>query len=167
MSRPRFGLQARFALFSVLALVLTMSLVALVLKRQNELHGEVRSLGLQAIDEFSSRRLLSLGQAQVVELADSLVNPLYYFDLEAIGTALRHMLRQQDVSYVIVYDNDGQVIHDGSPDISTYGQVMSDPLAFEVLSIGGPHVQVGDGLLDVAAPLRVGAQRRGGGGGGD
>jgi len=162
MNRSRFGLQARFALFAVLALLVTLSLVALVLQRQNQLHGEVRSLGLQAIDDFSSRRLLSQGEAEVVELADSLVNPLYYFDLDAIGSALRQVLRQPDVSYVIVYDNDGQVIHDGSPDISTYGQAMSDPLAYEVLSINGAHVQAGDRLLDVAAPIRIGDQRLGG-----
>src|SRR5690606_15155749 len=95
-------------------------------------------------------------------LADSLVNPLYYFDLDAIGTSLRQVLRQPDVSYVIVYDNDGQVIHDGSPDISTYGQAMSDPLAYEVLSINGAHVQSSGMLLDVAAPIRIGDQRLGG-----
>ena len=162
MKSPRFGLQARFALLAVLVLMVTLALVALVLQRQNDLHREVRSLGLQAIDEFSSRRLLSQGQTQVVQLADSLVNPLYYFDLDAIGAALRQVLRQVDVSYVIVYDNDGQVIHDGSPDISTYGQVMSDPLAYEVLSITGPHVQSSGLLLDVAAPIRIGDQRLGG-----
>ena len=162
MKSPRFGLQARFALLAVLVLMVTLALVALVLQRQNDLHREVRSLGLQAIDEFSSRRLLSQGQTQVVQLADSLVNPLYYFDLDAIGAALRQVLRQADVSYVIVYDNDGQVIHDGSPDISTYGQVMSDPLAYEVLSITGPHVQSSGLLLDVAAPIRIGDQRLGG-----
>ena len=162
MKRPRLGLQARFVLLAVAMLLLTLGLVGLVLQRQNELHGEVRTLGLQAIDDFSSRRLLSQGQAQVVQLADSLVNPLYYFDLDAIGSSLRHVLRQPDVSYVIVYDNDGQVIHDGSPDISTYGQTMSDPFAYEVLSITGAHVQASGQLLDVAAPIRIGDQRLGG-----
>ena len=94
MRRPRFGLQARFAVIAAAVLLVTLALVALVVHRQNQLHGEVRTLGLQAIDEFSSRRLLSQGQTHVVQLADSLVNPLYYFDLDAIGVALRHVLRQ-------------------------------------------------------------------------
>ena len=162
MKPSRFGLQARFAVLAVAMLLLTLALVALVLQRQNELHREVRSLGLQAIDDFSSRRLLSQGEAQVLQLADSLVNPLYYFDLDTIGASLRQVLRQPDVAYVIVYDNDGQVIHDGSPDISTYGQAMSDPLAYEVLSITGAHVQASGQLLDVAAPIRIGDQRLGG-----
>ncbi|MGJ4729484.1 putative bifunctional diguanylate cyclase/phosphodiesterase [Luteimonas sp. SDU101] len=162
MTRTRFGLQARFALLAAGVLLVTLALVALVLQRQNELHSEVRTLGLQAIDDFSSRRLLSQGEAQVLQLADSLVNPLYYFDLDAIGSSLRQTLRQPDVSYVIVYDNDGQVIHDGSPDISTYGQTMSDPLAYEVLSITGAHVQATGQLLDIAAPIRIGDQRLGG-----
>src|SRR5690606_10547000 len=59
-------------------------------------------------------------------------------------------------------DNEGRVIHDGSQDISTYGQSMSDPFAYEVLSITGVHVQSSDTLMDIAAPIRIGDQRLGG-----
>src|SRR3546814_6572788 len=85
---------------------------------------------------------LERGEAVAVQLADSLVNPLYYFDLDAIGVVVRNELRQSDVSYVIVYDNAGAVIHDGSSDISTYGQAMQDPLAFEAVAARDVHMQV-------------------------
>src|SRR5690606_2744733 len=115
----------------------------------------------EAIHELSSRRMLSHGEAATIQLADSLVNPLYYFDLDAIGSLVRNVLRMPDVSYVIVYDNEGRIIHDGSPDISTYGQTMYDPFAYEVLQINTAHVQASDELIDISAPIRIGDQRLG------
>ncbi|TYT27308.1 EAL domain-containing protein [Luteimonas viscosa] len=160
--RRRLGLRGRFALVAAIALLVSLGLVALVLQRQDAMHRDMQQLSLQAIHEFSSKRLLSHGEAATLQLADSLVNPLYYFDLEAIGSAVRNVLRQPDVSYVIVYDNQGQIIHDGSADISTYGQAMGDPFAFEVLSLSEAHVQSSDSLVDVAAPIQIGDQRLGG-----
>jgi len=160
--RLRVGLRAHFALLAAAVLLASLSLVLLVLQRQSAAHRDVQALSLQSIHDFSSRRMLSQGEAAAAQLADSLVNPLYYFDLDAIGTALHAVLRQPDVSYVIVYDNEGRVIHDGSQDISTYGQSMSDPFAYEVLSITAAHVQSNDALMDIAAPIRIGDQRLGG-----
>ncbi|MDH5832020.1 EAL domain-containing protein [Luteimonas sp. M1R5S18] len=160
--RPRLGLRGRFALLAAVVLLAVLAMVALVWHRQDAMHRDTQQLGLQSIQDFSSRRLLSHGRAATLQLADALVNPLYYFDLDAIGAAARGMLRQPDVSYVIVYDNEGQVIHDGSPDISTYGQAMSDPFAYEVLALDGAHVQSSDTLVDIAAPIRIGDQRLGG-----
>ena len=160
--RTRIGLSARFAMLAVVVLACVLGMVALVWDRQEAMHREAQELSVQAISEFSSTRLLSRGQAATVQLAESLVNPVYYFDLDAIGVAVRAVLRQPDVSYVIVYDNEGQVIHDGSPDISTYGQTMSDPFAYEVLGLEAAHVQSNDTLVDIAAPIRIGDQRLGG-----
>src|SRR5690606_36108796 len=160
--RPRLGLRERFAVLAVVVLACVLGMVALVWDRQDAMHRDAQELSLQAIREFSSSRLLSHGRAATLELADTLVNPLYYFDLDAIGAAARGTLRQPDVSYVIVYDNEGQVIHDGSPDISTYGQAMSDPFAYVVLDLDDAHVQSNDALLDIAAPIRIGDQRLGG-----
>jgi len=158
----RVGLRAHFALLAAVVLLASLSLVLLVLQRQSAAHRDVQALSLQSIHDFSSKRMLSQGEAAATQLADSLVNPLYYFDLDAIGSALLNVLRQPDVSYVLVYDNEGRVIHDGSQDISTYGQSMSDPFAYEVLSITDVHVQSNDALMDIAAPIRIGDQRLGG-----
>ena len=158
----RYGLRARFLVLAGAVLLASLVLVAVVLQRQHAAQEDVRSLSLQSMHELATQRLLSRGEAMAAQLSDSLVNPLYYFDLDAIGAAIRNVLRQPDVSYVLVYDTEGRILHDGSPDIATYGQTMSDPFAFELLSIGGIHVQSNGDLMDVAAPIRIGGQALGG-----
>src|SRR3546814_1649817 len=56
------------------------------------------------------------------------------------------------------------LIHAGSSDISTYGQAMQDPLAFEAVAARDVHMQVQmeERLMDVSAPIRIGDQRIGG-----
>ncbi len=158
----RYGLHARFVLLAGVVLLASLVLVAMVLHRQNRAQHDVQALSLQSMHDLASNRLLTRGEAVASQVADSLVNPLYYFDLDAIGATIRNVLRQPDVSYVLVYDTEGRVIHDGSQDISTYGQSMSDPFAFEVLSITDIHVQSNEDLMDIAAPIRLGDQALGG-----
>ena len=158
----RYGLHARFVLLAGVVLLASLVLVAMVLHRQNRAQHDVQALSLQSMHDLASNRLLTRGEAVASQVADSLVNPLYYFDLDAIGATIRNVLRQPDVSYVLVYDTEGRVIHDGSQDIATYGQSMSDPFAFEVLSITDIHVQSNEDLMDIAAPIRLGDQALGG-----
>jgi len=158
----RHGLYPRFLLLATGVLVVVLAVVGVMLHRQATMQREVVKLSQESIHALLFDRVRERGKAVAGQLADSLVNPLYYFDLDAIGEVLRNVLQQSDVSYVIVYDNSGAVIHDGSDDIATYGQAMHDPLAYEVVTAQDMHVQVTDKVLDVSAPVRIGGQRIGG-----
>ena len=122
----RYGLRTRFLLLAGAVLLASLALVAAVLQRQDAAQEDVRSLSLQSMHELAAQRLLSRGEAVSSQLADSLVNPLYYFDLDAIGAAIRNVLRQPDVSYVLVYDAEGRIIHDGSADIARLWIVLGN-----------------------------------------
>jgi diguanylate cyclase (GGDEF)-like protein len=159
--RPR-GLHAKFALLAVAMLLLMLAVVALLLQRQGAMQADVARQSRDAMHSLLFQRLREHGQAQAAQVADTLVNPLYYFDLDAIGVVARDVLRQPDVSYVLVYDDDGDIIHDGSGDIPTYGQAMRDPLAYEAVSAPGVHAQWTDRVLDVSSPIKVGDDRLGG-----
>ncbi|HEY4530618.1 MAG TPA: EAL domain-containing protein [Luteimonas sp.] len=156
------GLYARFLVALVLALVAVLSVVAVVLQRQEVMRRDVLEVGRESMHALAFDRLAERSEAAAVELAGSLVNPLYYFDLDEIGSLLRAALRQPDVAYALVYDNTGAVVHDGSRDVRSYGQVMDDPMAFEVVTARAPHVQASDDVLDVAVPLYIGDVRLGG-----
>ena len=156
------GLHARFVVLVGATLLVMLAVVALMLQRQGAMQSEVVGQSRDAMHELVFERLRRHGQAQAAQVADSLVNPLYYFDLDAIGVTARNVLRQPDVRYVLVYDDNGDIIHDGSGDIPTYGQAMRDPLAYEAVSANGVHAQWTDSVLDVSSPIKVGDQRLGG-----
>ncbi len=158
----RYGLYPKFLALIGIALAAVLAVVGLMLHRQQTMQREVVDLSQRSMHALVFDRLRVHGEGVAVQLADSLVNPLYYFDLDAIGVVVRNTLRQPDVSYVVVYDKDGAVIHDGSTDISTFGQAMQDPMAYEVVTARGVHVQSTDEVLDVSAPVRIGDQRIGG-----
>jgi diguanylate cyclase (GGDEF)-like protein len=160
--KPVHSLHARFIALLAITLLLMLAVVALMLQRQNAMQHQVVRQSRDAMHALLFERLRAHGEAETRQLADSLVNPLYYFDLDAIGVITRDVLRQPDVRYVLVYDNNGAVIHDGSGDIPTYGQAMRDALAYEGIAASGVHAQWTDKLLDISSPIMVGDQRLGG-----
>ncbi|PBJ83495.1 hypothetical protein CMZ84_03030 [Lysobacteraceae bacterium NML93-0399] len=158
----RAGLQAMFLALVGAAVLAGLVAVALVLQQREQAQKQILALSQRSMHALASQRLLLRGEAVSEQVADALVNPLYYFDLDAIGTIIGNVLRQPDVSYVIVYDTDGSIVHDGSRDIERYDQRMDDPFASEVVAATGQHMQSNGQLLDVSAPIRVGDQRLGG-----
>jgi len=156
------GLHGKFIVLVGATLLLMLAVVVLMLQRQNATQREVIGQSRDSMHALVFERLRVHGEASAAQLSDALVNPLYYFDLDAIGVITRNVLRQPDVRYVLVYDDDGDIIHDGSGDIPTYGQAMRDPLAYEAVAAKGVHTQWSEHLLDVSSPIRVGDQRLGG-----
>lgn len=156
------GLQAKFMALIGLTLVVMLGVVALIWQRQTTTQAEVLQLSQEATRVLVYDRLRQRGESQVSQAADLLVNPVYYFDLDAIGATTRSILRQPDVSYVLVYDAKGSILHDGSGDIPTFGQRMADPLAKRIVSAEGLRVLNTDEVIDVSTPILIGDQRLGG-----
>lgn len=162
MNRVRFGLQARFLIVMGLAFALVVGILVLLLQRQTRMQGEVRALSGAIIHDLFDRSLRSRGEALTTELADALVNPMYYSDLNQVGALVRNTSRQQVVSYVRVFDRDGRLLHDGSIDIPDYGQPMRDPLAMQAVAARKLTMQWSPDVLDVAMPVMMGDERIGG-----
>lgn len=158
----RFGLQARFLVAMATTLALVFALLALVLQRQSTMQREVDVLGREAMQAMAADALNRRGQAMVEQLADSLTNPLYYSDLDAIGITVRAAARQPDVAYVLVYDREGNIVHDGSYDIAAYGQGMTDPLARPAVASDQLLTQWSKQVVDVSQAISMGNQRLGG-----
>ena len=162
MSRPRFGLQARFLLASGAALLVVLAIVSLMLVRQASAQREALRNSGEVLAQVFDQGVRERGTALANALADTLVNPLYYSDLSAIGTLVRNTARQESVSYVLVYDPEGRLIHDGSFDVAGYGQPMQDPLAAAAVATDKLQVQESPSILEVDVPLSIGEQRLGG-----
>jgi len=160
--RWRTGLSLKFGFTMAIVLVVLFAVVLAVLQRHRAIHADVSDVGGNVVRSLMFSRLHKRGEALLGQVAGSLANPLYYFDLDAIRAIVREANLQPDVAYVLVYDTKGDVIHDGSGDIPAYGQAMSDPLAYEAIAASGQHSQWADGVLDISTPISVGDQRLGG-----
>lgn len=158
----RFGLQVRFVLLLGATFVVVACLLLMLLRKERQQQGELEAQSLDAMHDMAMQALRLRGEGATSQLADQLTNPLYYFDLEAMGGVIRSARKQPDVDYVLVYDPRGRIVHDGSADIDAYGQDMRDPLAPAAIAADKPNVQWAAHVLDVSAPIRVGEQRLGG-----
>ena len=162
MKKPRIGLQTRFLAAILIMLVVFVLVMVQLWNRQQATQHDVSEVTRAAMHELIYEHVRTDGETQVRQLADALANPLYYFDLDAIGTQARAALRASDVDYVLVYDTGGRILHDGSGDIAAYGQPMDDPLAAEVVAAKGSHTRTAGQVLDVSSPIMIGDQRLGG-----
>ncbi|NZA28100.1 EAL domain-containing protein [Luteimonas sp. SJ-92] len=158
----RYGLYARSVTVLLAAMLITLAVIVLILQRQDEMREEMLAHSRDSLHGLAFSRLRAHGEGQAEHLAASLVNPLYYFDLDAIGAAIAHVQRQPDVDYVIVYSAAGEVIHDGSRDIATYGQAMADAFAPDAVAADAVRVQSDERVFDVAAPVWIGEEKLGG-----
>lgn len=145
-----------------ITLAVVFALIAVLLQRQAMMQREVDVLGREAMHSMAADALNRRGEAMVEQLADSLTNPLYFSDLDAIGTTVRAAARQPDVAYVLVYDARGNIVHDGSYDISAYGQPMTDPLAHAAISSDRLLTQWSRQVVDVSEGISIGNERLGG-----
>ncbi|RYZ70792.1 MAG: hypothetical protein EOP91_12610, partial [Lysobacteraceae bacterium] len=94
MKPLRFGLQLRFLVGMAIAMAVVLALLALLLQRQSMMRQEVDVLGREAMQAMAAEALNRRGAAMVEQLADSLTNPLYFSDLDVIGTTVRAATRQ-------------------------------------------------------------------------
>lgn len=156
------GMQARFVLAMSGAMLVVIAIVAVVLGRQATMQDEVQHLSGNVIHDLFDRSVRSRGEALARELSDALANPLYYNDLEQVGALVRNTSRQQVVRYVLVFDEDGKLIHDGSAEVIDFGRPMSDPLASGAVAARTLVVQQSPKVLDNAMPIMIGNQRIGG-----
>lgn len=158
----RYGLQARFLALMALALLVVLALMALLWSRQERIQSEVENVSRDGMERIAGASLRRQGEGTVAQLSESLANPLYYFDLEAIGVLGRSALNQPGIRYVLVYDGHGNILHDGSEEIPSYGKRMDDPMAKGVIAAPQLLTQFGDDLMDVSAPILIGNERIGG-----
>ena len=57
-------------------------------------------------------------------LATALTNPVYQVDMVKIEELIRSVKEHYDVQFVVVYDREGRVIHDGTKELALYGSLV-------------------------------------------
>ena len=162
MKRPALTLKRQLAL-TVLAAALALMAVLAGLwftgVRTNNLLVEQSS---QALRENALAGLAQRGDLSLDFLATALPNLVYYYDLKGLYDLIAPMLDRPDVRYLMVYDREGRLLHDGRPITTGFGEVMSDGLAGGVIGAEQPLAQWSEELLDLSRPILLGQERIGG-----
>ena len=115
----------RYAAVIGTTVVVTVVVVAGILLAQfRTTHMAVTETSARILAESLRAQIGNQGDATARFLAESLVNPLFGYDLDAIDQLVESARNQPDVAYVYVADANGRLIHDGT----TLGDTaQSDP----------------------------------------
>jgi len=158
----RFGLRARFLGLLGATLMVSLLVLGMAWQQQRDAHREMAELNREAQRELVLAAARKHGESLARLLADALANPLYYFDLASIGEIAASALGQPDIDYIIVFDADGGIIHDGSIDIAGFGQTMDDPFAAAAIAATDLVLQQSAERVEATMPIRIGRERIGG-----
>ncbi len=150
--------QSRYSL-AILGLIIlvVVGLSGTLLTGFRATQAETRSASLQAMGDGLTAQLEQEAGNLAEMLATTLAKPLYFFDLDVIAGVLESAMALDSVLFVHLEDAAGQIIHDGSAEISDYG---SQHIASGALA---PHPSdeswiSDEGVYNVAVPVAIGSQ---------
>lgn len=126
-----------------LAATLTAAVSIYQFSATSRVTGEFQNRSLQRLETA----LLEAAQAHALTLstltADSLLEPLFFEDLDAVGNIVESLLAKDQIIFANVYDADGRVFHNGSDKLETFGNT-APPEVLEILGESTTSVDMQD-----------------------
>src|SRR5688572_18003095 len=153
------SMRTRWWLFAAVIAALTLTVTAVVLEQRRGAAQHILTEATQREFAAAEHALAERTHVAASLLAESLVNPTYFFDLQRIGEVLVGSLKRDDVAYVMLLDHAGRILHDGSANIARYGQLPDDALASAAIAATAPTTLSAERFVEVAFPILLGDQR--------
>jgi len=118
-------LQTKYSL-TILALIVcvVVAFTAIIFWQAQVTFRELNKETSQAIENAMFSELEEKQKLLVRVLATALTNPVYQVDMIKIQDLIRSVKEHYDVQFVLVYDKEGRVIHDGTKELSLYGTML-------------------------------------------
>ena len=130
-------LQPRYLLTIVSLVMLTVvSLSVLMMWQFDQSTDRIRQLGAASLQEHLEQQVRDRGDVLVTYLAQDVARPLAELDMVGMQQLIAKAQSQSDVQYVFVFDAQRHLVHDGSEQISRYGQSLD-------VIIGTPGDEIG------------------------
>ncbi len=161
--RWRFDLRTRYSV-QIMLVILT-SMIGLSLLSVWQLRttaSQVETVTSSALQSHLEQQVRERGLVMSEFLAQNLTNALLGLDLHRMRDELATTIAQRDVMFAYLYDEQGRIIHDGSPAIETYGEQLADTLGWQVNPGPAPQTRMTKTALHVARPIFVADEYRGG-----
>ena len=153
------SLRQRWWLLGTLVAFVVFGVAAYAVQQHRVLAQRIANTAAQREFALAEQALADRARVAADLLAESLVNPTYFFDLQRIGEVLTGSLNRDDVAYVLLLDRDGRIIHDGSHDIARFGQQPDDAFAEEAVAAARVTIFRSERFVEVAHPIALGDQR--------
>ena len=158
------GLHGRFAIVNIsLVLTIIAILSGIHLYHFNQNSQKVLLQSTSNTADSLLRQIEKRGVSLLDYLSESLVNPLYQFDLEATYDLLKPALHNDEVIAVSVFDNHGNIFHKGDQFIEHFGErYKNEALLTAVLKQQQLYSSIDDHYLTLARPIFIGEELLGG-----
>lgn len=157
-----WGLRNKVLFASLCLTGALMLAMALLLAQERRSRGDVLAISRDAQSHLINNVARGHAIAVATQLADALTNDVYYADLESIGQQLGFARQLPPTTDAMVYDANGEVIHDGSREISTYGTSIDTPLVRAALVSDEVQVQASADTIEATKRIRISDQILGG-----
>lgn len=156
------GIQGRFSLVVVIGLICALGVLVLLVARERLTVQSLEKVARESITKLVSSTITANTRATATQMADAMANPLYYMDLDTIGAIQSTHRKLPSTKYIIVYDEHGRIVHDGTEDILSFGMPQVDPLANQIIGSRAPMTLQDGMMLDVSSPIMIGENKIGG-----
>ena len=155
----KIGLQTRVSIAIAFgALTFSAVLLGSFLYIYNAIFDEVTRFDLaetdRALTEQGRKKALAITQLA----AESLANHLYYQQMDVISDFAQSTRRQYGVIYFYVLDPVGEIVHDGTPTIESFGTTIYDAMMRQVIESRNSTTWIADGSIHASSPIMVGSQ---------
>ena len=156
------GILGRFSILVTLGLLCGLAVLWALIDRERHTFAEMQRVSRESVSRAVYDTIESNTVTASSQLADTIANPLYYMDLDAIRSAIQPRVETANTKYVIVFDGAGRVIQDGTYEIPQFGMQQTDPLAKRIVDSRVPLTLIEGEVMDVSAPIMIGENKIGG-----
>ena len=155
----RLRLKGRYCLtLATLTLSVTLVLGGALFFQFQAFDRATRRSSDQAMESALLDQIEAQGRGLAEIIADSLIDPLYRFDLDTAEEVLGASLAQDDILAATVFDTEGKVLLDHSETYENYGRTSDDPAVTGALAERATRVEIKPDVIRVVAPITIGSK---------
>lgn len=155
--RTKYSIQILFIIFLVSILLTLFSLIRFH-KGMKVISASVEQL----TDEALYEQMESKAEVVITTLANDLIHPFYYLDIETINDLFATIKDQKDTIYVYLYDMDGKIISDGTEETTLLHKVLTDETSKKAVASEKFLLQRRGDILDASMPIYIENEKLGG-----
>ena len=128
----KLKLQGKYSL-AIISLVLFVVLVlsGTLLFRFKKSFGDLAETSSQIMADELLEQMRNRGTVIARLLADNLVNPIYLHDMAKLQSLIQSVVSQKDIAFVYIYDENGNILHDGTESVELFGRTLNNDIISE------------------------------------